>query len=66
MQKIINLDFYITHTKELKINQKNDTNITTNQKQTHRLREEIMIARGKDDGKGELGSLEWTRIHCYI
>ena len=39
MQKIINLDFYIIHKKELKINQRNDTNVTTNQKQTHRLRE---------------------------
>ena len=34
---------------------RNDTNELTKQKQTHKL----MIAGGKDGGKGQLGSLEW-------
>ena len=45
MQKIINLDFNITHKKELRINQRNDTNVITNQKQTHR--------EGNYDSQGE-------------
>jgi len=45
VQKIINLDFNITHKKELRINQRNDTNVITNQKQTHR--------EGNYDSQGE-------------
>ena len=30
------------------------------------LENELMVARGKDEGKGGLGSLGWTGTHCYI
>ena len=30
------------------------------------LENELMVAKGKDRGKGELGNLRWTRAYYYI
>ena len=37
-------------------------NLLTKQKQAHKL----SVAGGNfNQGKGQIGSLEWTRTHCY-
>ena len=44
---------------------RNDTNELTKQGLTD-LESEFLIARGKDQGKGYLGSLGWKCTNCYI
>ena len=46
--------------------QKNDTNELTYKTETHRLREQMMVAWGKDGGKVLLGSLKTSCTHCYV
>ena len=42
-------------------------NLLTNQKETHRLREQTYGCQGgKDGGKGQLRSLGCAWTHCYI
>ena len=37
-----------------------------NRKRLTDLKNELMVAEGKDGRKGQLGSLGWTGTHCYI
>ena len=38
----------------------------TKQKETHRLRDELMIPEGAEGWGKEIESLGWTCIPCYI
>ena len=41
-------------------------NLLTKQKETHRLRDELMIPEGEEGWGKEIESLGWTCIPCYI
>ena len=40
--------------------------LQNNRKRAAGLENKLMVARGEDAGKRQLGSLGWTWTHCYI
>ena len=45
---------------------RNDTDELTKQRDSQTYEDELMVARGRDGGKGQLESWGWTCTHCCI